>query len=101
MNLKIYSIKDVVVDSFNNPFYLHNDAECVRFLKSALKNNAKEFADKINDLELYGLGEFDTETGIIKTDVHRINSLKLMANQVDIDEAKKQILKEINEKKGD
>ncbi len=69
MKLKIYSIKDTKV-GFMQPFYQANQAVAIRAFNNAV--NAKD-ANNINqnpdDMELWELGEFDDQTGEIKSEV--------------------------------
>lgn len=69
MKFKIYSIKDTKI-GFMQPFYQANQAVAIRAFNNAV--NAKE-ANNINqnadDMELWELGEFDDQTGEIKSEV--------------------------------
>lgn len=69
MKLKIYSIKDTKI-GFMQPFYQANQAVAIRAFNNAV--NAKE-SNNINqnadDMELWELGEFDDQTGEIKSEV--------------------------------
>lgn len=79
MILGIYVIKDTVVGAFQNPFYLHNDAETLRIVKTAV--NAKEknaLQENTEDKQLYKLGTYDDATGEITSNV------QFMANLIDL-----------------
>lgn len=69
MKLKIYSIKDTKV-AFMQPFYQANQAVAIRNFNNAVNaketNNINQNAD---DMELWELGEFDDQTGEIKSEV--------------------------------
>ncbi|WGL31321.1 nonstructural protein [Dipodfec virus UOA04_Rod_907] len=60
MKLKIYAIKDVVVGDHFNPFYLRNDEEAKRSFTNAMQEPG---AKNVKDMQLFRLGEFNTETG--------------------------------------
>ena len=69
MKLKIYSIKDTKV-GFMQPFYQANQAVAIRAFNNAV--NAKEINNinqNADDMELWELGEFDDQTGEIKSEV--------------------------------
>lgn len=70
MKLNIYDAKDTVTGEFLQPFYTNNDATAIRSWSESVKQNEKEnnFIG-LKDLQLYRLGEFDTETGEIKPKV--------------------------------
>ena len=63
--LKIYSIKDVKA-GFMNPIYLQNDEIAIRSIKKAANdiqpNAVNDFPE---DKELWCLGTFDEDTGLI------------------------------------
>lgn len=63
--LKIYSIKDVKA-GFMNPIYLQNDEIAIRSIKKAANdvqpNAVNDFPE---DKELWYLGTFDEDTGLI------------------------------------
>ena len=72
MKLKIYSIKDTKV-GFMQPFYQANQAVAIRAFNNAV--NAKEINNinqNADDMELWELGEFDDQTGEIKSEVKYI-----------------------------
>lgn len=64
--LKIYAIKDVKI-GFMNPFYLENDEVAIRTFKKAANDMATNSVNDFpEDKELWCLGSFDTDTGIIE-----------------------------------
>lgn len=72
MKFKIYSIKDTKV-GFMQPFYQANQAVAIRAFNNAV--NAKEINNinqNADDMELWELGEFDDQTGEIKSEVKYI-----------------------------
>ena len=69
MKLKIYSIKDTKI-GFMQPFYQANQAVAIRAFNNAV--NSKEINNinqNLDDMELWELGEFDDQTGEIKSEV--------------------------------
>lgn len=76
MLMKLYSIKDVVVGNFKNPAQFTNDAEAVRAVKYAC-NSINDISTNCDDLQLWCVGSFDTETGVIES------NLSLVINVVD------------------
>lgn len=92
MKLKIYSIKDTTIGSFMNPFYLQNDNVAIREFSNVIKyapaeNNIKRNA---KDMELFCLGEFDEESGIIKSEINfLVNGANYITNEtIKIEEEK-------------
>ena len=75
MKLNIYAIKDVVVGTINNPFYLTNDNEAKRAFKNAINaNNGTQICLNYADMQLFKLGEFDDQTGEITSKVEYLIS---------------------------
>lgn len=72
MKLNIYSVKDVVVGEMGNPFYLNNDEQAKRSFKQAINNDQSQIAINYTDMQLYKLGELDTVTGEIVSNVNFI-----------------------------
>lgn len=72
MKLNIYSVKDVVVGEMGNPFYLNNDEMAKRSFKQAINNDQSQLAINYTDMQLYKLGELDTVTGEIVSNVEFI-----------------------------
>ena len=68
MKINIYAIKDQVTGQLANPFYMQNDEQAKREFKIAVQEDKKLNLIK-EDLQLFKLGEFDDETGQIKSKV--------------------------------
>lgn len=67
MLLKIYSIRDTKGEIYNTPFYQRTHGEAERNFKtvaSDLKSTISQFPE---DYDLYYLGEYDDQTGKIKS----------------------------------
>ena len=63
--LKIYAIKDVKA-GFMNPFYLQNDEIAIRSFKKAANDvQSNAVNDFPEDKELWYLGTYDEDTGLI------------------------------------
>lgn len=70
MMLKVYCLKDNKAGEFAQPFFAQNDAIAHRLLDSSV--NGRKDTDLYlhsSDFELWALGEFDTKTGELKSDV--------------------------------
>lgn len=70
MKLNIYAVKDTIQGAFMNPFYLQNDQVAMRSFKNTIESEQMNTI-KMNakDMQLYKLGEFEEETGEIKSEV--------------------------------
>lgn len=63
MILKIYSIKDQKVETFNTPFYAKTHGEAERNFIT-LTNDSKSTVNTFpQDFDLYYLGQYDDQTG--------------------------------------
>lgn len=76
MKLKIYSIKDTIIGEYQSPIYMVNDGTALRAVTNAV-NSTQDNPVKENakDKQLYCLGVFDTDTGIIETEIKFITNL--------------------------
>lgn len=74
MKLLLYSIKDTIVGQFMSPAQFNNDNEAIRAVKYSLKS-INNLSTNCKDYELWCIGEYDTETGIIKSDVRHVCNL--------------------------
>lgn len=68
MKINAYSIKDTKI-GFALPFYQQNDHVAVRSFTRAVNDPASEYSKIAEDIELWKVGEYDTETGILTSDV--------------------------------
>ena len=64
MNYEIYSVKDVVIGSFSDIKIMSNEAHATRWFKELCEQSKIK-----EDLQLYRLGVYSTETGCINSDV--------------------------------
>lgn len=74
--MKVYALKDVVVGSFKSLLIFNNDNEAVRSMKFAC-NSVNDLTLNCDDLQLWCLGEYDVNTGVITSDV------SMVANVID------------------
>lgn len=86
--MKIYAIRDSVISQHQNPILALNDKEMFRRIKTSMTKD-ESLVTNAKDLDLYDIGEYETETGKItgKEKVHIIN----------LQELKAQAIKEFNE----
>ena len=75
MKLKMYAVKDNVQGEMMNPFLLRNAEEARRAFGQAI-NSGKDnnICIYYKDMALYELGEYDTSTGIINSNVEYVCS---------------------------
>ena len=64
MKKNLYAIRDNVSGVFNNPYEMVNDNVAVRTFREICKNN-EDIKYHAEDLELYKICEYETDTGII------------------------------------
>ena len=64
MTMEIYAIKDTKV-AYNLPFYQHNQAEAQRNFAAAVRDTNGIMSKNPADFELWKLGTYDDETGLI------------------------------------
>ena len=69
MTLKIYAIKDTKV-GFMQPFYQANNAVAIRSFTNAVNEEQTNNINRnLDDMELWHLGEFNDDTGEIKSEL--------------------------------
>lgn len=68
MNLKVYAIKDTKV-GFMQPFCQVNDSVAVREFGNLINTGSSVVSQNYEDMELYSLGSYSQETGVIESDV--------------------------------
>ncbi|WNK14549.1 MAG: nonstructural protein [Microvirus sp.] len=68
MILKIYAIRDIKTASYANPMFEVTDGGMIRNLSDAVNSNEKgnNLYHHSDDFELFQLGTYDTETGLIE-----------------------------------
>lgn len=76
MELKVFSIKDTLTGNFSALTCAVNDGVIIRDLMNMLKTNKdSELSINAKDKDLYCLGTFDVDTGILTSDVKFIGHL--------------------------
>lgn len=65
MKLNIYAIMDNKMSAFMTPFFSHNDLTAQRSLKMAVSSEGSAIATAPEDFDLYKIGIFDDESGLI------------------------------------
>lgn len=72
MIVNIYTFRDIQVPVFQKPFYDTNEPEKVQKMTArriAISTPEEVVKNHLVDLELYYLGQFDDESGVIISDV--------------------------------
>ena len=70
--MRLYAIKDVKV-GYWKPFVQHNDSTAHREFANMVNSKTDSFVtDNFQDLELWSLGSYDENTGVIESDVNFI-----------------------------
>jgi len=66
MKLKIYSLRDQKTDQYLNPMAMQTAGQIIRMLQDEMQNNKENMIGAhAEDFELFEIGEFDSETGVI------------------------------------
>lgn len=65
--LKIYAVKDLAVQCFGNPFVVRAQGEALRSFQDEVNNDNgnSAIAKHPEDYELFCIGEYDEQNGII------------------------------------
>lgn len=75
MKLKMYAVKDTVQGEVMNPFLLRNKEEAKRAFSQAVNSkNDSNITNYYKDMQLFELGEYDTTTGAIASNVEYVCS---------------------------
>lgn len=75
MKLKMYAVKDTVQGELMNPFLLRNKEEAKRTFEQAVNSGRdNNVCIYYKDMQLYELGEYDTTTGVINSNVDYVCS---------------------------
>lgn len=65
MILKMFTVFDRKAVAHLTPFHARSDAEAIRILKETLLSGNSKLSQWPGDYHLYGLGEFDDQTGVV------------------------------------
>ena len=71
MKYGIYSVYDSKSESYVRPFYADNDAVAQRFCYDFYLQDGSVMSNHLEDFNLYWLGEFDDNTGVLSVGVMR------------------------------
>lgn len=63
MIMKMFTIFDRKVVAHLTPFFARSDAEAIRMMKETVLSGNSKLSQWPGDYHLYGLGEFDDQTG--------------------------------------
>lgn len=63
--MKIYSIHDSKASFYDRPFFARTDGEAIRLFSDAINDEKTPISAHYADFTLFGLGEFDEQTGVI------------------------------------
>lgn len=82
MKCSMYCLKDCKA-GFKQPYIDVNNALAIRHVGNALQDKNQEFSLNPEDFELWKVGSFDTDTGILEPDlVHIINVQDILDGNV-------------------
>lgn len=66
MHLKIFSIRDSKGEIYNQPFFQKTHGEAERNFRELVKDEKSMISKYPDDFDLYYLGQFDDQTGVIQ-----------------------------------
>lgn len=64
-NLQIFSVLDVKSKLYAQPFFLQNEDVALRVFTNAANDKSSEIYQNPSDYQLYCIGSFNIETGLI------------------------------------
>jgi len=75
--MKIFTVRDNVVQAYLQPFFSVNEGSAIRSLQEVVNDPNHTFAKYPADYSLYFVGSFDDATGVItpEPEPHRLVSL--------------------------
>lgn len=65
MKIKIFAVHDVKAEAFGNPMFMNNEQIAIRGLAGAVADPASVLSQSPEDFNLYELGEYDDNSGLI------------------------------------
>lgn len=71
METYLYSVYDVQVEAFNNPFLARRDGEALRSVYQASLDPQTSLYQYPGDFCLFRIGKFDSDNGIVTPEVHK------------------------------
>lgn len=84
MQLKAFSIRDAKSEVFNTPFFQKTHGEAERTFRQLVTNSESMPGKYPEDYDLYYLGEYDDQTGLLAslpTPQHLIKAVQLKMQQ--------------------
>lgn len=81
MNLKVFSVRDSKAGVYNTPFFQHQIGEAERTFRKLVNDNQSMISQFPDDYDLYYLGDYDDQTGVInalQTPQHIVKAVNLM-----------------------
>lgn len=87
MEQKMYSIRDAKAEIYHVPFYNKTHGEAERNLKQLLNDEKSSISQYPEDFDLYYIGTYDDQTGVIKalaTPQHIVKAVALKSPSRDI-----------------
>lgn len=76
--LKVYSIRDAKAEVYNAPFYKGTHGEAERDFRTAVNDEKSFLSQYPDDFDLYYIGDFDQNTGLVTsldTPMHIIKAI--------------------------
>lgn len=67
MQLKIFSIRDSKGEIYNQPFFQKTHGEAERNFRELVKDEKSMIHKYPDDFDLYYLGQFDDQSGVLET----------------------------------
>lgn len=80
MELRIYSIRDSKAEIFNQPIFQKTHGEAERNFQTLVKDEKSMVSKYPEDFDLYYLGTYDDQTGLVKpldTPQHIVKAISL------------------------
>jgi len=67
MKVKMYAVMDVKMGMYQQPFFQANNLTALRTFEDNIQEPNSRFAKHAEDYRLYEIGEFDDETGELRS----------------------------------
>ena len=68
---QVVAVFDNLAESFLQPTFIESEEQAIRLFTHQI-NNIPLWKDNSTDFELYKLGEYDAENGMLVSDLHKI-----------------------------
>lgn len=63
--MKIYAIHDRAIEAYGQPFFVKSQGQALRSFRDECENRESQFNKHPADYDLYLIGDYNDETGII------------------------------------